>query len=568
MRIKMDCEVPELQKHQQHQQLQQQQQQQLQQSTNKLYARKPQTSQQQQPQQQQQQQESSDDDDLSTTERKNLEFAQKLGYSEQSIHTALTRLGSEAKQNELLAELIKLTADAPRPPPTANSNNNNNNNNNTTNNSYVSASCSNNGSLRHIVIDGSNVALSHGNNTIFSCRGIRICVDWFRQRGHRHITAFVPNWRKELANNNITEQELLYELEQERMLVFTPSRHLDGKRVSCYDDRFILKLAVETDGIVVSNDNYRDLLLESNEFRKVVQERLLMYSFVDDIFMPPDDPLGRSGPTLDSFLRSQTQQKMTDSQQQLCPYGKKCTYGQKCKFRHQTAPLQLQRLPLQVSHSAPLHSNGGPQLVDRNNSSSNNAKLAALARTKSNTIDKISQQQQQQQQQQQLCHSFNSQLELGGSSCEAEAPQQLNRHKKLQRQAPQPPSSAFRLLVPTYSAPQQQSQSQSLSNNSYHHQYLQRTPSAPLTDQHQAAKLSLSLSMPAHNMAHLSASDSRINEELHTAQASREEQRRLLRYHLSSLFPQHQVHAVLQLYPDETDAKTICAAILNLFPHN
>ncbi|KAH8312052.1 hypothetical protein KR044_009127 [Drosophila immigrans] len=559
MRIKMNCEVPEQQKHQQHQQLKQQQQQQQQQCANKLYARKPQTSQ----QQPQQQQESSDDDELSTTERKNLEFAQKLGYSEQSIHTALTRLGSEAKQNELLAELIKLTADAPRPPPPNNNNNSSSNNNS---NLYVAGSSSN-GSLRHIVIDGSNVALSHGNNTIFSCRGIRICVEWFRQRGHRHITAFVPNWRKELANNNITEQELLHELEQERVLVFTPSRHLDGKRVSCYDDRFILKLAVETDGIVVSNDNYRDLLLESNEFRKVVQERLLMYSFVDDIFMPPDDPLGRSGPTLDMFLRLQTQQKMPDTQQQLCPYGKKCTYGQKCKFRHQSTTLQLQRLPLQVSHSAPLHSNsngGGPQLASSNSissSNSNNAKLAALARTKSNTVEKISQQQQQQQQQQ-LCHSFNSQLEL-----ETEPSQQLNRHKKLQRQAAsQPPSSSFRLLVPTYSAPQQQQQ-QPVSNSSYHHQYLTRTPSAPLTDQHQAAKLSLSI--PAgHNLAHLSASDSRINEELYSAQASREEQRRLLRYHLSSLFPQHQVHAVLQLYPDETDAKTICAAILNLFPHN
>ncbi|ALC46331.1 CG10889 [Drosophila busckii] len=471
-----------------------------------------------QQQQQQQQQESSDDDDLSTTERKNLEFAQKLGYTQKSIHTALTRLGSEAKQNDLLAELIKLTADEP-PPATTNKSSSNINNNNAQR-------------LRHIVIDGSNVALSHGVNTVFSCRGIRICVDWFRQRGHRQITAFVPHWRKELVNNNITEQEVLYELEHERVLVFTPSRHLDGKRISCYDDRFILKLAVETDGIVVSNDNYRDLLLESNEFRKVVQERLLMYSFVDDIFMPPDDPLGRSGPSLDMFLRSPTQFKVTDLQQQLCPYGKKCTYGQKCKFRHQGAPLQMQRLPLQVSHSAPLHSNGAQQ----------------LARTKSNTLEKISQQQQQQQQQQ-LCHSFNSQLELN----QPETDQQPNRHKKLQRQAP-----------PTYQQ-QHQHPNFAASNSSYVHQYLTRTPSAPLTDQHQAAKLTLP---GAHNLAHLSASDSRINEELHTAQASREEQRRLLRYHLSSLFPQHQVHAVLQLYPDETDAKTICAAILNLFPHN
>lgn len=55
----------------------------------------------------------------------------------------------------------------------------------------------------------------------------------------------------------------------------------------------------------MSNDNYRDLVQESCEFKKVVAERVLMYSFVNDHFMPPDDPLGRSGPTLDNFLRIQ-----------------------------------------------------------------------------------------------------------------------------------------------------------------------------------------------------------------------------------------------------------------------
>lgn len=55
-----------------------------------------------------------------------------------------------------------------------------------------------------------------------------------------------------------------------------------------------------------------------------------MYSFVNNKFMPPDDPLGRYGPTLENFLRRhpKTQKK------QLCPYGKKCTFGNKCKFHH------------------------------------------------------------------------------------------------------------------------------------------------------------------------------------------------------------------------------------------
>lgn len=110
--------------------------------------------------------------------------------------------------------------------------------------------------------------------------------------------------------------------------MFTPSRLVGGKRMVCYDDRYILKLAAENDGIVVSNDNYRDLVQESSEFKKVVAERVLMYSFVNDRFMPPDDPLGRSGPTLDNFLRAAV------CPPPPCPYGKKCTYGNKCKFYH------------------------------------------------------------------------------------------------------------------------------------------------------------------------------------------------------------------------------------------
>ena len=51
--------------------------------------------------------------------------------------------------------------------------------------------------LLPIVIDGSNVAMSHGNKDRFSCKGIKICVDWFRARGHKDITVFVPKWRKE-----------------------------------------------------------------------------------------------------------------------------------------------------------------------------------------------------------------------------------------------------------------------------------------------------------------------------------------------------------------------------------
>ncbi|XP_077131654.1 NEDD4-binding protein 1-like [Ranitomeya variabilis] len=49
--------------------------------------------------------------------------------------------------------------------------------------------------LKHIIIDGSNVAISHGLHKFFSCRGIAIAVEYFWNKGHRNITVFVPQWR-------------------------------------------------------------------------------------------------------------------------------------------------------------------------------------------------------------------------------------------------------------------------------------------------------------------------------------------------------------------------------------
>ncbi|KFQ19118.1 putative ribonuclease ZC3H12C, partial [Merops nubicus] len=193
------------------------------------------------------------------------------------------------------------------------------------------------------IIRNSNVCFSHGNKEVFSCRGIKLAVDWFLERGHKDVTVFVPAWRKEQSRPDalITDQEILRKLEKEKILVFTPSRRVQGRRVVCYDDRFIVKLAFESDGIIVSNDNYRDLANEKPEWKKFIDERLLMYSFVNDKFMPPDDPLGRHGPSLDNFLRKKP--IVPEHKKQPCPYGKKCTYGHKCKYYHPERGNQPQR---------------------------------------------------------------------------------------------------------------------------------------------------------------------------------------------------------------------------------
>uniref|UniRef100_A0A8B9USL5 NEDD4-binding protein 1 n=1 Tax=Anas zonorhyncha TaxID=75864 RepID=A0A8B9USL5_9AVES len=122
--------------------------------------------------------------------------------------------------------------------------------------------------LKHIVIDGSNVAMSHGLKKFFSCRGIAIAVDYFWKRGHRNITVFVPQWRTR-RDPYITEQDFLTQLQDVGILSLTPARMVLGARIAAHDDR------------------------------------LLQYTFAGDIFMVPDDPLGRNGPRLDDFLRSE-----------------------------------------------------------------------------------------------------------------------------------------------------------------------------------------------------------------------------------------------------------------------
>ncbi|KAL4617685.1 protein KHNYN-like isoform X1 [Arapaima gigas] len=158
--------------------------------------------------------------------------------------------------------------------------------------------------LRNVIIDGSNIAMSHGLGHFFSCRGIALAVQFFWNRGHRNITTFVPQWRLK-RHPKVTEQHYLTELQNLGLLSLTPSREVQGTRIYSYDDRFMLHLAQRTNGVIVTNDNLRDLLDESPAWRDIIKKRLLQFTFVGDLFMVPDDPLGRGGPHLKDFLQSQ-----------------------------------------------------------------------------------------------------------------------------------------------------------------------------------------------------------------------------------------------------------------------
>lgn len=161
---------------------------------------------------------------------------------------------------------------------------------------------------RMIVIDGSNVAFHHSNNKEFSVKGLSIAVDYFKNRGYE-VKAIVPQFR--MKKYFSTDQSALETLQQQNIVILTPSKNLPGQCSSSYDDRFILDVADKFDAAIISNDNYRDLLNEKPIWRKLIESRVIGYTWCNDMFFLPQDPYGRFGPKLDEILFYERKQKKT-----------------------------------------------------------------------------------------------------------------------------------------------------------------------------------------------------------------------------------------------------------------
>ncbi|XP_023162733.2 uncharacterized protein LOC111593896 [Drosophila hydei] len=153
---------------------------------------------------------------------------------------------------------------------------------------------------RPIIIDGSNVAFGHGRSNVFSSEGIKYCIEYFQKMGH-DVKAVIPLFRRNA--NKSSNPALLDQLYKDGNIVFTPCKNLPNQQAISYDDRFILQLAYERNAAVVSNDNYRDLINENAAFKKIIENRVIGYSWCDNILILPKDPYGRFGPPLAEILR-------------------------------------------------------------------------------------------------------------------------------------------------------------------------------------------------------------------------------------------------------------------------
>ncbi|XP_050541793.1 NEDD4-binding protein 1-like [Daktulosphaira vitifoliae] len=154
----------------------------------------------------------------------------------------------------------------------------------------ITSSPCENRKLRPVIIDGLNIGFAHGSGT-FSVKGIDLCVKYFVERGHREITVFIPQHRQGPPGSEV--HNTLNSLHKQGYICFTPSRKVQNIRMTCYDDRIMLNYAHGCGGVVVSNDNYRDLYNESPDFRNIIENRHVMVTFVRDTIIVPEDQYNR-----------------------------------------------------------------------------------------------------------------------------------------------------------------------------------------------------------------------------------------------------------------------------------
>ncbi|CAD6184549.1 unnamed protein product [Caenorhabditis auriculariae] len=423
-----------------------------------------------------------------------LEFASNCGYSRQQLMHVLNRIGFDAGQDRILSELVQLGPGAMAESSKLRE-------------SFAPSDFAS--SLRSIVIDGSNIAMTHGLKKVFSCAGIRECVRYFTERGHKDVIVIIPQFRKEAPRSDcpITDQHILFELEKQGYIVWTPSRTINGRRIVCHDDRYILKTAEEKDAVIVSNDEYRDLVRENPQYRRLVDSRLLMYTLIDGRFMPPDDPLGRHGPKLDFFL-SKTQNFVGA---QPCPYARKCTYGNKCKYYH---PERVNGGHMSVTERL-LKENNHKKAAQRASMQYGGAMQnhAALARTR----------------------SLNAQLEALSMQDTKNFPSR--RHVELTMSAPWHAAVGRNNSMPLSSsnyAPPQSATSQT-------HLF---APSTAVWGHSELSVGPLSTTRP-------------VDEDENASRAR-------LQYHLCHVFPESVVVAVMAAHPEEKSSQVLCERILAL----
>ncbi|KAK2724276.1 hypothetical protein QYM36_000960 [Artemia franciscana] len=161
--------------------------------------------------------------------------------------------------------------------------------------------------LREVIVDGANVAYRYslrGNRRDFDTKGVLLVYQYFAKRGHKVCVVFTDTLSNRLSNDPV-----MSEIFKANAVVFTP--HVNQPKFNNFvlnDDRFIVQLASEKQGVIVTSDFYRDVIqyAEENKLQDwlvTMTSRLLVPTFATDTVLFDPLPHGLAGPPFQSILR-------------------------------------------------------------------------------------------------------------------------------------------------------------------------------------------------------------------------------------------------------------------------
>lgn len=177
-----------------------------------------------------------------------------------------------------------------------------NNSNSSNNSSAVSVSASSitppvatKPAERVVVLDAANIAMRHGLQRRFSCRGIQLCAEYFIAQGDR-VVAFLPDYCLDLEASRKARRRERWSLTQEDrsilevmvdsgVVVLTPA--MDS------DDLYCIHYARRHGAFLVTNDLFRDHISDTDgprarqqELRSWLTAQRISYTWVGDEFLP------------------------------------------------------------------------------------------------------------------------------------------------------------------------------------------------------------------------------------------------------------------------------------------
>lgn len=129
------------------------------------------------------------------------------------------------------------------------------------------------------VLDAANIAIKFGKDEAFKSEGLWMAREFFLRRGFR-VEAFLGERFRSggPSRRRVDDVECLKQWEREGWLHFAPS----------YDDPYCVQYAREHDGIVVSNDYYRDLVKADNNqtgLEQWIQHNVFPFMFAPGSFL-------------------------------------------------------------------------------------------------------------------------------------------------------------------------------------------------------------------------------------------------------------------------------------------